>query len=67
MHKSHQYNLPVRTGTSDQPIATSSQQTVIATCQLQYPMPKTSDPEIENRKKFVYELRKHKLEQKEYI
>ena len=42
--------VPVKTGTNGQPMATASQQTAIATCQLQYPMPKISDPETDNKR-----------------
>lgn len=37
---------PVGTGTSDQPTPIVFQQIVTATYQLQYPMPKISDPAI---------------------
>ena len=41
--------VPVRTGTNGLPMATASQQTAIATYQLQYPMPKISDPETDKK------------------
>lgn len=41
--------LPVRTDTNARHMATAFQQTVIATFQLQYPMPMTSDPKMKNK------------------
>lgn len=47
------HKLPVRTDTNDRQTATAFQRTVIATFQLQYPMPKISDPEMK-MKQHIY-------------